>query len=376
MSTANFTEAETVVANAPVGVMVARNRLVVRCNHKFSELFGFVGGEGIGQRVSGLFQSPAAGEALAALADSLLAAAEPLRSEDFMQRLDGTVFPATIIGYALDPENLGEGTVWIVDDLARHRKAAAKAAAKAAMGPALPADGIGPGDRGFAGSRRMFPLVHRDGMCHEAFAGSAAVAAADPLFAVPGLDAVAGLRRAGGKMDFYRKLLRQFLDSQSWAARDISVALAAANFRLAARLAHALKGCSGNLGATQLAQLAAEVDDVIREQGNGKGTRLCLMRLDAALDGFCTALAAALGIPAARDGSAICSGQIVAELAARLHGSDGEVADYFEAHADVLRETLPGSDFAALATAVLNYDFAAALARLGALPGGRRRGRL
>lgn len=361
MNAANFSEVESVVANAPVGVLVTRDRRIARYNRKFSEMFGFAGDEGLGLGESALFPSPEACAVLDEFAVSLFSTGQPMRSQVYMRRGDGTVFPAEIIGYALDRETPGEGTVWIVDDLAERRAAAA--------GAVSPAAGIKAANRDFAGRYNVLPLARRAGMRLPAVGDDAAVPESDPLFAVPGLDAVAGLRRAGGKMAFYRKLLRQFLASQG-GVHDINVALAAANFPLAARLAHVLKGCAANVGAAQLAQLAAEADDVIREQGNGKRTKLCLMRLDASLDAFCTALAAALGMPEMGDGPALPSARIVAELAARLRRCDGEVTDYFEAHADVLRGTLPASDFDALATAVRNYDFSAALARLGATPDG------
>ncbi|MBI3149129.1 MAG: response regulator [Betaproteobacteria bacterium] len=216
----------------------------------------------------------------------------------------------------------------------------------------------------------LFRTLARYGACRGAEAAvPVAAPEADPLFAVPGLDAAAGLRRTGGKMDFYRKLLRQFLHSQRLVVHDIHVALAAANFQLAARLAHTLKGVAGNIGAMPLSQAAAEVDDAIRESPRGKALKLRLMRLDDALDDLCTALAAAFGADEiAGAGARGSPAQVVGVLTTALQRNDGEVADYFDAHADILREILPGSDFAALTTAVRNYDFAAALALLGALP--------
>jgi two-component system sensor histidine kinase/response regulator len=219
----------------------------------------------------------------------------------------------------------------------------------------------------------LFRTLARYGLCRGA---EAAVAApqTDPLFAVPGLDVAAGLRRAGGKMGFYRKLLRQFLDSQSGAVKDIGLALAAANFLLAARLAHTLKGVAGNIGAMPLSQIAAEVDDAVRESPGVKATKLRLIRLDHTHDEFCTALAAALGSAEVAEvvsigaSEQVSPAQIVETLTAALQRNDGEVADYFDTHADALREILPGPDFVALASAVRNYDFSAALARLAAVP--------
>lgn len=196
---------------------------------------------------------------------------------------------------------------------------------------------------------------------------AAAVSIADSLFAVPGLDAAAGLRRVGGKLDFYRKLLCQFVHGQSGVIQDIRIALAAANFQLASRLAHTLKGVAGNIGAMPLSRIAAEVDDAIREAPGGKATKVHLLRLGCALDELCTALAAELGTSAIVSRGALAQVSprpIVEKLAAALQRSDGGVVDCFDAPADAVREIFPESDFATLATAARDYDSAGALARL------------
>lgn len=255
--------------------------------------------------------------------------------------------------------SFGDGAVWIIEGPAALRQIAVAGAWQ------VPPDaGIAPRNPGAAGMNKVRHGERSEG------GGDEAAVPSDPLFDVPGLDVSMGLRRVGGKMAFYRKLLRRFLASQGGAIHDINVALAASNFQLAARLAHAFKGCAGNIGATQLAQMAAEVDDAIREGGNGKRTKWCLMRLDVAFDAFRVRLAAMLGMPEAEGGAVLPADRVVEALAARLRRSDGEAADYFESHADVLRESYLPAEFEALATAVRHYDFAAALARIGAPPGG------
>ena len=184
---------------------------------------------------------------------------------------------------------------------------------------------------------------------------AAAASAAAPLFAVPGLDAAAGLRRVGGKLDFYRKLLSQFVHGQNGVIQDIHIALAAANFQLASRLAHTLKGVAGNIGAMPLSLIAAEVDDAIREAPRNRATKVHLLRLGCALDELCTALAAELGTPKIISRGAktqVSPGPIGEKLPAALQRSDGEVVNYLDAHADALREILPEPDFATLARLV------------------------
>ena len=563
MSAVNCREIEAVVANAPMGVLVTRDGQITRYNRKFSEMFGFVGDEGIGQPVSTLYSSVEAYDALRALAGPLFAVGKPLQAELYMRSQEGIGLWVELAGYVLNTENASEETVWffedrrvwqaaraaqqqilleneaifdnalagiavienqhivrcnrrmkeifgylqggltersacifnfptqefeevgaeiyrvlgecgvysgeinirsrdgrdlccqvsartlgsadplgksiwIFDDVTERKKAEralaqAKAEAEAAADaksrflanmnheirtPMNPVIGLMSETeisrlfRPFAQSdetarlirvdRRFFDLpiiaMAAHALAEERQRGldscmndhlakpidpdelfrtlirygvdlqvepAAAVSVADSLFAVPGLDTAAGLRRVGGKLNFYRKLLRQFVHGQSGVIQDIRIALAAANFQLASRLAHTLKGVAGNIGATPLSRIAAEVDDAIRESPGGKATKVHLLRLGCALDELCTALAAELGTSAivSRGARAQVSPRpIVEKLAAALR-SDGGGGDCLDAHADAGREVFPEPDFATLATAARDYDSAGALAR-------------
>ncbi|MFZ3205268.1 MAG: PAS domain S-box protein [Pseudomonas sp.] len=552
MSAVNCQEIEAVVANAPIGVLVTRDSQITRYNRKFSEMFGFVGDEGIGQPVSTLYSSVEAYDALRVLAGPLFAVGKPLQAELYMRSQEGIGLWVELAGYVLNTENASEETVWffedrrvwqaaraaqqqtlleneaifdyaqaaiaviesqrivrcnrrmkeifgypqggltersacifdfptqefeevgaeiyrvlgecgvysgeinirsrdgrdlccqvsartldsvdplgksiwIFDDVTERKKAEralAQAKAEAAAADAklrflanmnhgirTPMNAViglmGETEiswlfRPFAQSDETARLIRVDrrffdlpiiAMAAHAMAEerqrcldsgindhlakpidpdelfrtlirygvglqvepAAAVSIADSLFAVPGLDAAAGLRRVGGKLDFYRKLLRQFVHGQSGVIQDIRIALAAANFQLASRLAHTLKGVAGNIGAMPLSRIAAEVDDAIREAPGGKATKVHLLRLGCALDELCTALAAELGTSAIVSRGAraqVSPGPIVEKLAAALQRSDGEVVDSFDAHADAVREISPEPDFATLARLV------------------------
>lgn len=309
-------------------------------------MFGFAGDEGVGQAVSVLHPSPEDYRALGALVAARFAAGKPLRTGRDMRRRDGATFRVELTGYALDREKPAVGTVWMFDD----RAACAD-----------------PGIDGEVGTEREVRPACPRGKRVSSADDDAAAPENDPLFNVPDLDAVAGLRRVGGRMDGYRGLLRQFLLSQGGVVQHIYAALAAADFGLAARLAYLLKGGAGNIGAVPLSQIAAEVDHAIRGKSGRKAVKERLMRLDYALNALCIGLAAALGV-AGPAGGQVSPARIVAMLTAALQRNDGEAADHFDAHADVLRGILPAADFDALAAAVRNYDFAAALARLAAVP--------
>jgi len=81
---------------------------------------------------------------------------------------------------------------------------------------------------------------------------------------VPGLDTALGLSRMLGKKPLYLAMLRRYAAGQKDAASQIRQALAAGDTATAERLAHTLKGVSGNVGAVAVQDRAAAVELAIR----------------------------------------------------------------------------------------------------------------
>jgi len=105
----------------------------------------------------------------------------------------------------------------------------------------------------------------------------AAVQQADDAAALPsppGLDTAGGLSRVGGNRDLYLSLLAQFVEENAGAALDLRAALAAADARRAARIAHTLRGVSAMVGAAALAEAAGAVEAAIARDGADPETAL------------------------------------------------------------------------------------------------------
>ncbi len=83
---------------------------------------------------------------------------------------------------------------------------------------------------------------------------------------LPGLDITNGLNRIGGNQTFYRKILRSFMQNQAQMIEEIQSALEENDMELAARLAHTLKGVSGNIGALELHEVVRQLESGIKEQ--------------------------------------------------------------------------------------------------------------
>ncbi|MCW5604213.1 MAG: response regulator, partial [Burkholderiales bacterium] len=193
-----------------------------------------------------------------------------------------------------------------------------------------------------------------------------------PTAALPeiaGIDTAAGLRRVAGNRGLYRKLLQQYAEGQRDAPARIRDALEAGDAVTAERLAHTLKGVSGNIGAAGVQQAAAAVEHAI---GKGEDTRPPLAALGPVLNEVMSALEVALEIPAddAPPGQVAVDMQVLQPVLDRLEGyladSDGEATDYLAQHQELLRSAFGNASYAGVAKAVNDYDFEAALGKLRA----------
>ncbi|MDX1513804.1 MAG: PAS-domain containing protein [Gammaproteobacteria bacterium] len=82
---------------------------------------------------------------------------------------------------------------------------------------------------------------------------------------IEGLEIGEGVRRLGGNVSLYGKALAEFARTEADAAARLRHALDRADHDTAARIAHEVKGLSGNLSATRLYQAAAELEAAINQ---------------------------------------------------------------------------------------------------------------
>ncbi len=81
----------------------------------------------------------------------------------------------------------------------------------------------------------------------------------------PFIDAEAGIARVAGNCELYERLLKQFYDKYRHAADDIDEALKRGQRDDAVRIAHTVKGVSGNLGVTPLHKAAIDWERCLKE---------------------------------------------------------------------------------------------------------------
>jgi len=97
---------------------------------------------------------------------------------------------------------------------------------------------------------------------------------------LPGISIASGLGRVAGNRQLYTKLLCKFKEGHEDAVEQIKSALQAGDRETAARLAHTVRGVSGNLGGDNLYQAAAELEKAIKQ---GESLDLVMPEFDAQL---------------------------------------------------------------------------------------------
>lgn len=183
---------------------------------------------------------------------------------------------------------------------------------------------------------------------------------------LPGIDIADGLRRVNGNVPFFRTILLKYMDGQRDALEQIQKALAASDPDAAQRLAHTLKGVSGNIGAKLLEDHAMALEKAIRDQAPAELVEKLLTDVAPLLEEVVEGIRAAFDKPmeiTVSDGDTTHATKKLEQLRALLKNDDAECVALFEAHRSLFEQTL-GSNFETLAQAIEDFDFDSALRAL------------
>ncbi len=192
---------------------------------------------------------------------------------------------------------------------------------------------------------------------------------------IPGLNTTLGLQRVMGNQPLYQRLLHQFLSGQNDVPARIAQALAANDRATAERLAHTLRGVSGQIGASGVQEAANVLENAIH-RGHDLGA---LTLLQEKLNGHLTPLVEALHQALTSDNAEVATAaaeaaiaasertlppeqlqQLYQQLQALLADDDAQVVDLLNQHAATLQQGL-GPAYNTIHRAVSNYDFNVAL---------------
>lgn len=185
---------------------------------------------------------------------------------------------------------------------------------------------------------------------------------------IDGLDMNNGLRRVLGKKPLYLSMLRKFVAGQKSAIAAILKALDGNDWDTAERLAHTLKGVSGNIGATLLQQLAEKLEAAIKERHPGYKVNAQIEELSKPLDKLIAQLEQKLPEEQSHVSVLIDPEQlktVCQRLEILLADDDAEAGDVLGANADLLNSAFP-NHYRKIDDSIRSFDFEAALAALKA----------
>jgi diguanylate cyclase (GGDEF)-like protein/PAS domain S-box-containing protein len=114
-------EVQAIMTNASVGIFFTRERIITRYNRCFAEMFGYDETEVLNRSTRVLYADEEAFFALGAQAYGVLEQCKPFHVESTMVRKDGTPMWIKLIGYAINPEAPGQGTIWMIEDRTRQK---------------------------------------------------------------------------------------------------------------------------------------------------------------------------------------------------------------------------------------------------------------
>ncbi|MFP5410415.1 MAG: response regulator [Gammaproteobacteria bacterium] len=116
-------ELQALFDSAGVGIVMAKDRAIVRCNRRMDELFGYASGEQAGQSTRIWFPDDAAFANTCQDIFARIAGGETHVCEQELVRKDGSRFCARMAVRAIDPDDPEQGMVSIIEDITDERAA-------------------------------------------------------------------------------------------------------------------------------------------------------------------------------------------------------------------------------------------------------------
>ncbi len=181
-----------------------------------------------------------------------------------------------------------------------------------------------------------------------AMAVPAAPAAAETLPAelasIPGLEAGRGLKVLNGHLAAYLRLLRRYAVDHGEDMARLRERMSQGDRDEARRLAHTLKGSSGNMGATGVQHLAAELETALKDGSDAAAIDRLVGPLESELQRLTAAILAALpddaAAPYVGEVDWTIVQQVLAELEPWLAVGNVQANQFVETHAALLKAAL------------------------------------
>jgi PAS domain S-box-containing protein len=119
-------EHQVILEHSPVGLLLTKDRKVLHCNPKCSELLGWPHGELVGQPGSVFYLSDEDYASIGQLVSPILSSGGMLEREVSMRRKDGSTIHCHVRAKAINAKNTSAGTIWIAEDIGERKLAEAE----------------------------------------------------------------------------------------------------------------------------------------------------------------------------------------------------------------------------------------------------------
>ncbi|HEX5804364.1 MAG TPA: PhnD/SsuA/transferrin family substrate-binding protein [Azospira sp.] len=116
-------ELTAILDNSSVGIALMQSRRLVWANRRLSEIIGYTQEEIAGRGTEAFFPTPAEHEAVSADSIAALRRGERFVGECRLRRQDGVQVWAQVYGKAINPQDLSEGIIWVIEDISQQRQA-------------------------------------------------------------------------------------------------------------------------------------------------------------------------------------------------------------------------------------------------------------
>ena len=187
---------------------------------------------------------------------------------------------------------------------------------------------------------------------------------------ISGIDTESGFKRVMGNRALYYELLARFCDGQKDTACQISEALTKGDLPLAERLAHTLKGVAGTIGAKDVSEAAAAVENAIHNHSLDGIDRL-IESLNEYVEKAIGQLEPAIEnekryvtVPGKQSATQLSFDEIKTELLSLAKKNDGELIDFFGTVRDALLDACDHEKIREIERAVNGFDFSSVIEKV------------
>lgn len=116
-------EQKAILDNASVGILFSKGGVMMSCNPRFAEMFGYTPDEMTGRRAVEVFPSEAVYQQFGRDASPLLGNGLPFEKAEFQfKKKSGELFWCRVRAKAVDTDRSEEGTIWILEDVTEARQ--------------------------------------------------------------------------------------------------------------------------------------------------------------------------------------------------------------------------------------------------------------